>query len=488
MLCSNIAAWNVRTLLDREGTDRPERRTALIAAELKRYNVDIAALSETRIAGEGSLEEVGDNGEGYTYFWKGLPDVEQRIHGVAFAVRTALLRDKPSTHKGVNERLIQWRIPLKQGRYLTLIGVYAPTLVSDDVVKDDFYGHLQLLTQTVPKEDKLIILGDFNARVGSSKDLWEGVIGDHRTGKRNENGLRLLTYCASNELSITNTMFKLKDIHKTSWMHPRSKLWHLLDYVIVRQRDRHAVLITRAMRGAVGYTDHNMIRTKLKMEIKPKARLTARAAKLNTGKLKFDEVVAELRDAFGSLPFSENCPLDGSSSTAEFTDAWNVIAFALLEGSMNVLGKTSKKNRDWFDEQRGDIQVLLEERNKAQSRNLQNPSDANRARYVELRAHLQWELRQMENDWWTRLWEEIQGYTDRGNQQDFYSAVRIACGPRSGSRHLVRSEDGADLITERSEILQHWAEHYRKLLNFQRDVDMEVLQGFPCLETVHELN
>ena len=70
----NIAAWNVRTLLDREGTDRPERRTALITAELKRYNVDIAALSETRIAGEGSLEEVG---EGYTYFWKVLPDVEQ---------------------------------------------------------------------------------------------------------------------------------------------------------------------------------------------------------------------------------------------------------------------------------------------------------------------------------------------------------------------------------------------------------------------------
>ena len=161
-------------------------RDSLIAAELKRYNVDIAALSETRIAGEGSLEEVG---EGYTYFWKGLPDVEQRVHGVAFAVRTAFLRDIPSTPKGVNERLIQWRIPLKQVRHLTLIGVYAPTLASDDVVKKEFYGHLQLLTQTVPKEDKLIILGDFNARVGSSKDLWEGVIGDHGTGKMNENGL-----------------------------------------------------------------------------------------------------------------------------------------------------------------------------------------------------------------------------------------------------------------------------------------------------------
>ena len=38
---------------------RPRRRTALVASELGRYDVDIAALSETRLAGEGSLEEVG---------------------------------------------------------------------------------------------------------------------------------------------------------------------------------------------------------------------------------------------------------------------------------------------------------------------------------------------------------------------------------------------------------------------------------------------
>ena len=40
--------WNVRTLLDREGPNRPERRTALVAMELAKYNIDIAALCETR--------------------------------------------------------------------------------------------------------------------------------------------------------------------------------------------------------------------------------------------------------------------------------------------------------------------------------------------------------------------------------------------------------------------------------------------------------
>lgn len=37
-------------------------------AELSRYNIDIAALSETRLIDEGSLTE---EGMGYTFYWKG---------------------------------------------------------------------------------------------------------------------------------------------------------------------------------------------------------------------------------------------------------------------------------------------------------------------------------------------------------------------------------------------------------------------------------
>ena len=47
-----IGAWNVRTLMDSSGSDRPQRRTALVGRELDRYKVEIAALSETRLAEE----------------------------------------------------------------------------------------------------------------------------------------------------------------------------------------------------------------------------------------------------------------------------------------------------------------------------------------------------------------------------------------------------------------------------------------------------
>ena len=39
-----MAAWNVRKLIDRDDTDKPYRRIALIASELDRYKIDIAAM------------------------------------------------------------------------------------------------------------------------------------------------------------------------------------------------------------------------------------------------------------------------------------------------------------------------------------------------------------------------------------------------------------------------------------------------------------
>ena len=41
---------------------------ALVARELARYKVDIAALSETRLPDKGQLSETGGD---YTFFWSG---------------------------------------------------------------------------------------------------------------------------------------------------------------------------------------------------------------------------------------------------------------------------------------------------------------------------------------------------------------------------------------------------------------------------------
>ena len=71
--------------MDRDGSKRPERQTALVAKELSRYDIDIAALSETRLALNDSLVD-----NGYTFFWSGKKEEERREAGVGFAIKNSM--------------------------------------------------------------------------------------------------------------------------------------------------------------------------------------------------------------------------------------------------------------------------------------------------------------------------------------------------------------------------------------------------------------
>ena len=113
----------MRTLLD--GGDRPERRTAIVAQQLADYDIDIAALSETRLAGEGSLMEIG---QGYTYFWRGVPEGQPRIHGVGLAIKNRIVSSLTELPVGHSERLMSVRVPLARSKYLTIICANEPTV------------------------------------------------------------------------------------------------------------------------------------------------------------------------------------------------------------------------------------------------------------------------------------------------------------------------------------------------------------------------
>ena len=184
---------------------------------------------------QGSLSEVG---EGYTFFWKGLPENSRRIHGVGFAIRTSLLSRFPELPSAISERLMTLRVPLAKGLFMTLISAYALTLVADDAAKDRFYGDLHSVLRSVPRSDKLFLLGDFNARVGADHHVWGDVIGKHGVGSVNSNGLRLLNTCAEFDLLNTNTIFQQRDQLKTTWMHPRSRHWHLTSHIQAFKRLR----------------------------------------------------------------------------------------------------------------------------------------------------------------------------------------------------------------------------------------------------------
>lgn len=251
---------------DSENTDRPQRRSALVARELALLDIDIAAVSEVRFAEQGSLVE---HGAGYTLFWSGKAKDDIRLSGVGFMINNSITKKLESLPVGHSDRLMFLRLPMQENQYAAIISVYAPTLQADPTTKESFYSELRSLLQKTNSADKIFILGDFNARVGRDHTICPGVLGLHGVGNCNENGRLLLELCAENSLTITNTLFQQKARFKTTWRHPRSKHWHLLDYILVRQNHARDVLHIRVMPSADCYTDHRLVRAIVRMIIKP---------------------------------------------------------------------------------------------------------------------------------------------------------------------------------------------------------------------------
>ncbi|KAL8624146.1 hypothetical protein ACOMHN_020196 [Nucella lapillus] len=96
--------------------------------------------------------------------------------GVGFAIRTPLISRLESQPQGINDRIMTLRLPLSENAYATMISVYAPTMTNQDENKEAFYQQLDEVVRRVPADDKLIILGDLNARIGPNH-TWEGIIG-----------------------------------------------------------------------------------------------------------------------------------------------------------------------------------------------------------------------------------------------------------------------------------------------------------------------
>ena len=302
------------------------------------------------------------------------------------------------------------RLPLSGNKHATIMSAYAPTMTNPDKVKDKFYDDLDNVISATPRTDKLILLGDFNARVGTDHQTWEGVIGPEGVGKCNSNGLLLLRKCAEHDLLITNTVFRLPNRNKISWMHPRSKHWHLIDYVIVRRTDRQDVKVTKTMCGADCWTDHRLVVSKLNLRIQPARRPQGKKApkRLDVSKLNKDS----MRQDF----LTDICNhLDAMNLSSEDPEEnWTVFHKTVLSSAASTLGHPSRKHQDWFDENDDEIQRLLEEKHRLHKAHQDDTSSVSKkAAYSNICKTVQTKLRDMQDSWLRKKTEEIQSFADR---------------------------------------------------------------------------
>ena len=187
-------------------------------------------------------------------------------------------------YETVNDRIITIRI---QGRALniTIIQVYAPTTEATESDIEDFYSSLQETFDAAPSKDIKLLISDFNAKVGCS--IEPSITGSFGLGERNDAGDRLVEFCAENELTITNTLFKQPNRRLYTWTSPDGNSRNQIDYIICQRRWKSSVLSVKTRPGADCGTDHELLEAKLSVRFKKLKR------QIKTIKLDLDDIPAE---------------------------------------------------------------------------------------------------------------------------------------------------------------------------------------------------
>ena len=63
-------------------------------------------------------------------------------------------------------------------------------------------------------------------------------------------------------------MFKEKDVHNTTWTHPRSRDGNMIDFIITRCWEKMDICSTRTMRGSNCGTDNQNLRSRVIFSIR----------------------------------------------------------------------------------------------------------------------------------------------------------------------------------------------------------------------------
>ena len=133
---------------------------------------------------------------------------------------------------------------------------YAPFL-------DEVFGVLE----GIPGTDSIVLLGDFNAHVGNDAQMWKGVIGKNGNSDTSAQARLLLDFCTGGRLSIMNTFFHHKDIHKYTWyrLGDSATQKSLIDLFVVSDDLRKSVMDVCTKREAELLTDHHLVLCKLRL-------------------------------------------------------------------------------------------------------------------------------------------------------------------------------------------------------------------------------
>ena len=181
---------------------------------MKKWKISVLGISVCRLKGY-ETKQIQDN---YVLTWSGVSTRERAIHGVAFVMQPDRAKKVLETDF-VSERITKTRLKYEH-RNETIIQIYAPcndTFSEEE--KAEFFEKLSGTIDSVPDNDDLIVMGDFNGRVDLRRTPLETYLGPHSDANTecNYNGEQLLALCAEHGLWITNIFYNHRLSQRQTW-------------------------------------------------------------------------------------------------------------------------------------------------------------------------------------------------------------------------------------------------------------------------------
>ncbi|BHF69329.1 hypothetical protein SprV_0301237300 [Sparganum proliferum] len=210
------------------------------------------------------------------------------------------------------------------------------------------------------------------------------------------------------------------------------------------------MLVTKAIPGVDGRTDHCLVIFKMRIRLRPRRRPQVAAA---------TAAAAE-----------ENASVEN-----RLCQLWDTVQSTALA----VLGLARRQHQDCFDDNDAAISNLLAEKNRLHKANIDSLTDDNRAAFHRSCRLVQQWLREMQDAWTARKAEEIQGYADRNKWKNFFDAIKAVYGPLAKNTAPLLNADGSTLLTEKTQLLQRWSEHFRGVLNRPPNISDAAIARLP---------
>ena len=365
--------------------------------------------------------------------------------------------------------------------------VYAPNLESEYAA---FLEEVDAALDRVAEMDSYILMGDFNAHVGVDVTTWESVIGRNGDPHQNANGERLLDFCCANGMSIMNTFFPHKDVHKYTWYRQSLQQKSLIDFFVVPSCAKRMVCDVRVLRGAELSTDHHLVlctlyladKVPLLPRRKPRVVTRIRWEKLQSSEVR-QHFARHISERFEQIP----------TVPSHVEEEWRLFSTAVISAARDICGVKrlgvaagGEKRTAWF--KTPGVQEAIRGKKKTYRDWILLGDSASRDRYTEARRTCKLAVRAAKEQSWKEFGEKLES-DHRSAKKVFWQTIRRLRGRKFNIIEGVKSKDGV-LLSNETDILRRWSEHFSELLNPEQGTEGDrpvVLSGAENSPTVEEV-